>query len=66
MLIPTNVFGRQFTHIPDYVRQDLEMLQQEGAIYTDHWIDEVDGFRHVRVEFTSEETRGVCSTLLGI
>ena len=52
---PTYAFGMEFTHIPEFVRQDLETLGRECAIYTDHWIDEIGDFRHVRIEFTSEE-----------
>ena len=55
MRIPTYARGKEFTHIPDHVRQDLETLEHEGAIYADHWIEEVEGFRHVRIEFTPEE-----------
>ncbi len=47
--------GRSFTHIPDHVRQDLDTLERECAIYTDHWIDELGDFRHVRIDFTPEE-----------
>ena len=55
MRIPTYARGKEFTYIPDHVRQDLETLEREGAIYADHWIEEVEGFRHVRIEFTPEE-----------
>ena len=55
MRIPTHYGDREFTHIPEYVRQDLETLEREGAIYADHWIEEVGDFRHVRIEFTLEE-----------
>ncbi len=51
----TVAFGRTFTHIPDEVRQDLQTLEREGAVYTDHWIDELGDFRHVRIDFTPEE-----------
>ena len=54
---PTVAFGRRFTHIPEHVRQDLETLERECAIYADHWIDEVGDFRHVRIDFTPEECR---------
>jgi len=55
MRLPTHAFGKEFTHIPEDVRQDLETLEREGAIYADHWIDEVGDFRHVRIEFTPDE-----------
>ena len=51
----TVAFGRTFTHIPEHVRQDLETLERECVIYTDHWIDEVGDFRHVRIDFTPDE-----------
>ena len=53
--LPTRAFGRAFTHIPEHVREDLESLQRESAVYGDHWIDEIGDFRHVRIEFTEEE-----------
>ena len=53
--IPTRAFGRVFTHIPEHVRQDLETLQRESTVYTDHWIEEIGDFRHVRIDFTDEE-----------
>lgn len=52
---PTAAFGRRFTHIPEHVRQDLETLERECAVYADHWIDELGDFRHVRIDFTAEE-----------
>ena len=53
--LPTYAFGMEFTHIPEFIRQDLETLERECAVYADHWIDEIGDFRHVRIEFTSEE-----------
>ena len=55
MRIPTYAFGHKFTHIPEHVRQDIDTLNRESAIYTDHWIEEIGDFRHVRIRFTSEE-----------
>ena len=52
---PTFAFGRIFTHIPDHVRDDLCTLEREGAVYTDHWIDTIGDFRHVRIDLTPEE-----------
>ena len=52
---PTVAFGHRFTHIPEHVRQDLDTLEREGAIYADKWIDELGDFRHVRIAFTPEE-----------
>lgn len=53
--LPTYAFGKRFTHIPEHVRQDLGTLERESAVYTDHWIDEIGDFRHVRIEFTDDE-----------
>ena len=53
--LPTHAGGRTFTHIPEHVRQDLDTLERECAIYTDHWIDEIGDFRHIRVPFTPDE-----------
>ena len=53
--LPTVAFGKAFTHIPEHVRSDLDTLERECAIYTDHWIDEIGDFRHVRVPFTTKE-----------
>ena len=52
---PTVAFGHKFTHIPEHVRQDLETLERECAVYADHWIDALGDFRHVRIDFTPEE-----------
>jgi hypothetical protein len=53
--LPTVALGRTFTHAPEDVRRDLDTLHRELAIYTDHWIDELEDFRHVRIAFTPEE-----------
>ena len=52
---PTVAFGRTFTHIPEHVRQDLGTLERECVVYTDHWIEQIGDFRHVRIDFTPEE-----------
>jgi len=48
-------FRKRFTHVPDHVHEDLWQLERECAIYTDHWIDELGDFRHVRIPFTPHE-----------
>lgn len=53
--LPTLAGGKEFTHIPEHVRQDLDALRRECAVYADFWIDEIADFRHVRIEFTPEE-----------
>ena len=55
MRLPTYAWGKEFTHIPEHVRQDLETLERECAIYADLWVEEVGDFRHVRIDFTLEE-----------
>ena len=55
MRIPTYAYGKEFTHVPEHVREDLDTLTRECAVYTDFWIDEVSDFRHVRIDFTPEE-----------
>jgi len=53
--IATKAFGHIYTVLPEHVRDDLDSLQREGAVYADHWIDEIGDFRHVRIAFTLEE-----------
>ena len=55
MRLPTYAFGKEFTHIPEHVRQDLDTLKRECAVYADFWIEVVGDFRHVRIDFTAEE-----------
>jgi hypothetical protein len=53
--IPTEAFGYVFTEIPDHVRDDLDTLERESAIYSDQWVEELGDFRHVRIAFLEEE-----------
>ena len=55
MGLPTYALGKRFTHIPEHVLRDLQTLERECAVYTDHWIEEVGDFRHLRIDFTPEE-----------
>ncbi len=55
--IPTHAFGYKFTHLPEFVRADVESLDREGALYADHWIEELQDFRHVRILLTAEEVK---------
>ena len=55
MRLPTLANGKEFTHIPEHVREYLDALTRECAIYTNHWIEEVRDFRHIRIDFTAEE-----------
>jgi len=49
------IFGYEFAHIDDSHIRDLESLERERAIYSDHWIEELNDFRHVRIRFTPQE-----------
>lgn len=53
--IPTYAWNKEFTHIPEHVRRNIDTLRREQAIYTNHWIEEVEDFRHVRIPFTNDE-----------
>jgi hypothetical protein len=55
--LPTHAFGYTFTHIPEHVREDVETLDREGALYSDHWVEELKDFRHVRIALTPEEAK---------
>jgi hypothetical protein len=55
--IPTYAFGYTFTHIPEHVRQDVDSLDRESALYADHWIEELNDFRHVRIVLSPEEAK---------
>lgn len=55
--LPTIAFGYTFTHLPEHAREDLGSLEREGVVYTDHWIDELGDFRHVRIAFTVDEAK---------
>jgi len=53
--LPTRALGYEFNHVPEHVRADLDSLEHERAVYSDQWIEDLGGFRHVRIEFTEEE-----------
>jgi hypothetical protein len=55
--LPTIAFGYTFTHIAEHVREDLDSLERECVVYSDHWIDELKDFRHVRIAFTVDEAK---------
>jgi hypothetical protein len=50
-----NAFGHEFTYLDESHVNDLMSLEREKAIYSDHWIDGLDDFRHVRIALTDEE-----------
>jgi hypothetical protein len=49
------IFGYTFTHLPEHFCEQFLSLEREGAIYDDHWIDEITDIRHVRIPFTPGE-----------
>ena len=55
--MPTRAFGYEFTHIPEHVRADVESLEREGVLYADHWVEELQDFRHVRIALTADEAK---------
>jgi hypothetical protein len=55
--LPTRAFGYKFTHIPEHAREDVAALEREGVLYADHWVDELQDFRHVRIALTAEEAK---------
>lgn len=56
-LLPTRAFGYVFRHVPEHVRDDLDTLQRESAIYSDQWVEELGDFRHVRIAFSEAECK---------
>lgn len=55
--IPMRAFGKHWTQISYSEFEDLMSLEREGSIYTDHWQEQLDDFRHVRIRFTQEEVK---------
>jgi hypothetical protein len=55
--LPTQAFEYEFTHIPEFARADVGSLEREQALYADHWIEEIQDFRHVRIVFTADEAK---------
>ena len=55
--LPTHAFGYTYTHIPEFVREDVESLEREGVIYSDQWVEELGDFRHVSISLTPEEAK---------
>lgn len=55
--LPTYAFGYEFTDIPEFVREYVASLERELVLYKDHWIEELNDFRHVRIAFTDDEAR---------
>lgn len=48
-------FGYDFELLDERHQKDLLHLEREGAIYSDHWIDHLNDFRHIRIKLSQEE-----------
>lgn len=49
------IFGRDWTTIHEEAVQELLSLEREGVIYTEHWQDELEDFRHVQIRLSPNE-----------
>lgn len=49
------IFNHDFKRLSETTLMELFSLEREGAIYTNHWIEELQDFRHIRIAFTPEE-----------
>ena len=49
------IFGRDWTTIHEEAVQKLLSLEREGAIYTEHWQEELNDFRHVQIRLSYDE-----------
>jgi hypothetical protein len=49
------IFGHSFSKLDTHHLDDLTSLEREGAVFTDHWIDELADFRHVRIKLSDKE-----------
>jgi hypothetical protein len=50
-------FGYDFKLLDENFQRDLLHLEREGAIYSDHWIERLNDFRHIRIKLTPEEIK---------
>ncbi len=51
------VFGYDFQELDDEHISDLLTLEREQAVYTDHWIGDLNDFRHIKIPFTEAEIK---------
>lgn len=51
------IFAYNFQILDQEHLEELFQLEREGAIYTDHWFDHLNDFRHIRIKFTPEEIK---------
>lgn len=49
------IFGHNFLNLDEHHVHELTALERERSIYTDHWIDELNDFRHVRIKLSDAE-----------
>jgi hypothetical protein len=60
------IFGKNFGMVSDSQVSDLRTLERESAIYSDHWIDAIGDFRHVRIQFTPDEVKEYVRSMYSI
>ena len=48
-------FGYDFELVNESIIRNLLTLERESVIYADHWIKELQDFRHVKISFTKDE-----------
>ena len=49
------IFDREFRHLDAAFLQDLQTLENEGAVYTQLWQEDSEDFRFCRIVFTPAE-----------
>src|SRR2546421_743268 len=54
---PTYAFGYEFTNLPEFGRDAVTSLDREGVLYADHWIEEIQDIRHVRIALSPDEAK---------
>jgi len=48
-------FEREFRHLDPAFLQELEQLENEGAVYSQLWVEELEDFRFCRINFRPRE-----------
>jgi hypothetical protein len=49
------LFNHEFQELDESHIRDLFSLEREGVVYDDHWIDDLNDFRHVKITLTQDE-----------
>ena len=49
------IFNREFQHLSAHLLQELQTLQEEGAIYAQFWQEDSNDFRFCRIRLTPAE-----------